>query len=366
MRITAKRNEPEARPKLFLGSFVHSKALDELEYLHNAAVAVDEKGTIVAVERECDEVRARETVLPRLGWGEADVEVVKGRDGQFFFPGFVDTHLHASQYPNVGIFGKSTLLDWLNTYTFPLEASLADPARARQVYARVIRKTLSHGTTCAAYYATIDVPSTNLLADLCLAAGQRALVGRVCMDQLSPDYYRDASPDASLAATCASIAHIRAIDPSLSFIRPIITPRFAPACSLPLLRQLGALAQETSLPIQTHISENPSEIALVQQLFPPSATGAQDNSYASVYDAAGLLTERTILAHAVHLTESEADLVAARGAKVSHCPCSNSAGERRRTGQVVARQEDCVRAGDGYERRVQSERVGGGEACRAC
>jgi guanine deaminase len=91
MRITAKRNEPEARPKLFLGSFVHSKALDELEYLHNAAVAVDEKGTIVAVERECDEVRARETVLPRLGWGEADVEVVKARDGQFFFPGFVGT-----------------------------------------------------------------------------------------------------------------------------------------------------------------------------------------------------------------------------------------------------------------------------------
>jgi guanine deaminase len=236
-----------------------------------------------------------------------------------------DTHIHAPQYPNVGIFGSSTLLDWLNTYTFPLEASLSDPAKARQVYTRVIRKTLSHGTTCAAYYATIDVPSTNLLADLCLTFGQRALVGRVCMDSPSPDYYRDASPEASLAATRATIAHIQRADPTLSLVRPIITPRFAPSCSIALMRQLGTLAAETALPIQTHISENPREIALVKELFPAAETGAADDSYAAVYDAMGLLTARTILAHAVHLTEAEADLVAERGAKVSHCPCSNSA-----------------------------------------
>jgi guanine deaminase len=123
-----------------------------------------------------------------------------------------DTHLHASQYPNVGIFGKSTMLDWLNTYTFPLEASLSDLDKARAVYARCVRKTLSHGTTCAAYYATVDVPSTNLLADLYMEAGQHALVGRECMDQLSPAWYRDESPEASLAATRESIAHIASID----------------------------------------------------------------------------------------------------------------------------------------------------------
>ncbi len=314
-----------ARNKLFLGSFVHSKALAELEYLHNTAVCVDASGTIVAVEKDCGEADAKATLFPRLGWAADDVEVVSAADGQFFFPGFIDTHLHASQYPNVGLFGNSTLLDWLNTYTFPLEASLADPAKARQVYTRVIRKTLSHGTTTAAYYATIDVPSTNLLADLCLAAGQRALVGRVCMDQLSPDYYRDESAASALAAARASIAHIHAIDPSAALIRPILTPRFAPSCSFPLLQQLGALAAETQLPIQTHISENLPEIALVQELFPPAATGAKDDSYTALYDAAGLLTERTVLAHAVHLTEDEVALVAERKAKVSHCPCSNSA-----------------------------------------
>lgn len=233
-----------------------------------------------------------------------------------------DTHLHASQYPNVGIFGKSTLLDWLNTYTFPLEASLSDPAKARKVYTRVIRKTLSHGTTCAAYYATIDVPSTNLLADLCLAAGQRALVGRVCMDQLAPSYYRDESPEASISATRASIEHIAKIDPRMDIVRPVITPRFAPSCSASLMTKLGELAASMpTLPIQTHISENKNEIALVKELFPTRG----DGTYAGVYDSFGLLTDRTILAHAIHLSEDEADLISKRRAKVSHCPCSNSA-----------------------------------------
>ncbi|KAL2267023.1 hypothetical protein VTJ83DRAFT_4300 [Remersonia thermophila] len=322
-----------ARKTLYLGTFVHSKSLAELEFLHDGAVFVNESGAIVAIEESCDEAKAKKEIFSRLGWAETDVDIVRAKNGQFFFPGFIDTHIHASQYPNAGIFGQSTLLDWLNTYTFPLEASLADPAKARRVYSRVVRRTLAHGTTCAAYYATIDAASTNLLADLCFAAGQRALIGRVCMDQLSPDYYRDASPEAVMAATRQTIDHIRAVDPQMEIVRPIITPRFAPACSIDLMRQLANLANEQNLPIQTHISENVNEIALVKSLFPPSATGAapsEDNgqdatSYAAVYDAAGLLTERTILAHAVHLTEGEARLVARRGAKVSHCPCSNSA-----------------------------------------
>lgn len=194
---------------VFYGTFIHSKKLDELEYLHKTAVFVDRDGKIVAVERDCDDLdTAAAAVYSRLGWEADDVVTERIREGQFFFPGFIDTHLHASQYPNVGIFGKSTLLDWLNRYTFPLEASLRDPAKARAVYARCIRKTLSHGTTCAAYYATVDVASTNLLADLCGEAGQRALVGRVCMDQLSPAWYRDETPEASVAATRDCIAEI--------------------------------------------------------------------------------------------------------------------------------------------------------------
>jgi guanine deaminase len=219
-----------------------------------------------------------------------------------------------------------------------MEASLGrDLGRARRVYGAVVRRTLAHGTTTAAYYATIDVAATNLLADLCLARGQRAFVGRVCMDRLGPDDYVDAGPAESLARTRSSVAHIRAIDPTFALISPILTPRFAPACTADTLAALGRLARGEDdpdspsanwtpgedaafhLPIQTHISENPSEIALVGALFPQHA------SYAAVYDAHGLLGPRTVLAHAVHLTAAEATLCAARRAGVSHCPCSNSA-----------------------------------------
>ncbi|KAI1474041.1 guanine deaminase [Daldinia eschscholtzii] len=304
--------------QLFLGLFIHSIKLGELQYLHDTAVCVDKSGKIVAVEQQYDQRKAEETLYPKLGWKTEDVDVTIAEDGQFFFPGFIDTHIHAPQYPNSGIFGKSTLLDWLNTYTFPMEASLSSLPKARRVYTRCIQRTLSHGTTTAAYYATIHVPSTNLLADLCLSLGQRAFVGRVCMDNLGPDYYLDESASQSLAATRATIDHIRSIDASFDLISPILTPRFAPACSVEAMAQLGALHQETNLPIQTHISENVDELKLVKDMFPNS------KNYTDVYDRFGLLGKRTILAHAIHLSEEEADLVAQRGSKVSHCPCSNS------------------------------------------
>ncbi|KAI9746740.1 MAG: hypothetical protein M1818_000455 [Claussenomyces sp. TS43310] len=302
---------------VYQGTFVHSKNLTELEVLH--AVFVDEDGKIVAVERDASEHAVRD-VLARLAWSAEQVPVRRSGREQFFFPGFIDTHIHASQYPNAGIFGKSTLLDWLETYTFPMEASMSSLPRAQQVYARCVARTLSHGTTTAAYFATRDVASTNLLADLCLAAGQRAFIGRVCMDtELQPAYYRDESVEAALAATVATVEHVQAIDARGQLISPIVTPRFAPSCTSSMLRGLGALARERDLPVQTHLSENENEIALVRTMFP------EQDSYTDVYEKHGLLGPRTILAHAVHLSEGERAVIARTEAKVSHCPASNSA-----------------------------------------
>lgn len=200
-----------------------------------------------------------------------------------------------------------------------MESSFQDLSQARRVYNRVVSRTLSHGTTTACYYATIHVPATNLLADICHTRGQRAFVGRVCMDRLSPDYYRDETPESALRDTRACIAHIHSFDPEHALITPIITPRFAPSCTPAVLAAQGALHAETGLPIQTHISENHPEIALVKEMFPDST------SYAQVYDEAGLLTSKTILAHAVHLTPEERALIKQRDSKISHCPASNTA-----------------------------------------
>lgn len=229
-----------------------------------------------------------------------------------------DTHIHASQFPNLGLFGRSTLLDWLQTYTFPTEARYSDLRYARMVYSQCIDRLLSNGTTTASYFTTIHVPATNLLADLALSKGQRAFVGRVCMDRLGGEGYLDESSDQALKATRECMHHINKIDPRHELVDSIITPRFAPSCSGQLLAGLGELHKESGCRIQTHISENTDEVTLVKELFPEST------SYADVYDRAGLLGPKTVLAHAIHLTDQEKALVAERKAKISHCPVSNT------------------------------------------
>ena len=74
---------------LFLGSFIHSKSLDELEYLHDSAVCVDEKGTIVAIETGYDLTKAEKMLFPKFGWSAEDVTIKTAKAGQFFFPGFI-------------------------------------------------------------------------------------------------------------------------------------------------------------------------------------------------------------------------------------------------------------------------------------
>ncbi|KAF9740275.1 hypothetical protein PMIN06_010402 [Paraphaeosphaeria minitans] len=298
---------------IYTGAFAHCVALADMEIVEQGAIAVDEQGVIRFVEQEVDveDVRKRYE-----GWGDAKVVSVK--DG-FFFPGFIDTHTHAPQHPNTGLFGKTTLLDWLDKYTFPMESSFSSLDKASRIYTNFVSRTLSHGTTTCAYYATRHVEATNLLADICLARGQRALVGRVCMDTLSPEYYRDESVESAVRDSKACIDYARSIDAEGSIVRPIITPRFAPSCTAPCLTGLGKLAQETDAFVQTHVSENTSEVALVKKLFPNS------ESYTHVYDEASLLTPKTILAHAIHLSVEERKLVKERGSKISHCPASNTA-----------------------------------------
>ena len=135
---------------------------------------------------------------------------------------------------------------------------------------------------------------------------------------IHPEYYKDISAESAIVDTRATISHIKSIDPDYSLIAPILTPRFAPSCTPAALASLGSLHKETLLPIQTHISENEAEISLVKSLFP------DHESYAAVYDAYGLLTPKTVLAHAVHLSSEEVKLIKSRGSKISHCPISNT------------------------------------------
>ena len=135
---------------------------------------------------------------------------------------------------------------------------------------------------------------------------------------LNPPYLRDESPKQAIEDTKATIAHIDSIDPHYTLVKPIITPRFALSCSSPLMSDLGALAKQTNLPIQTHLSENLAEVALVRKFYP------NHDSYSHVYDTHDLLTPKTVLAHCVHLSPDERKLLKKRESKISHCPVSNT------------------------------------------
>lgn len=282
-------------------------------------VSIDAGGRITAVDLDDD--GAKGVGVHWADGAEADYESITIPAGSFLFPGFIDTHIHAAQYPNIGIFGESTLLEWLEKYTFPLEASLTDSDLARKVFSRCVDRTLSHGTTTATYYANNSNTSTLILADECLKRGQRALVGRSCMDRPGqvPDYIRDKTTEDAIDGSSQMVDEIRSRDGGRGLIEPIVTPRFAPSCTEACLHGLGRLAKAKNCKIQTHISENRQEVDLVRELYPSS------KHYVDVYDTCGLLTDSTILAHAIYLSEEELQVLKARGTKISHCPTSNAA-----------------------------------------
>ncbi|CDO94098.1 unnamed protein product [Kluyveromyces dobzhanskii CBS 2104] len=304
------------------GDFLDTPALGELRIRLNCAVGVcNATGVILFVEENCDD-----PLMTALAYDpylkNFEVHVISNKASEdagsasFYFPGFVDTHIHASQYPNCGIFGDSTLLDWLETYTFPLESSLSDENAAALTYNAVISQTLKHGTTCAAYYTTIHTNSSKIMADLCKLKGQRAFVGKVCMDQHSPSYYQETIQECKES----SLELVKYILDELNspLVRPIITPRFAITCSSEMMTFLADVAEQFDVPIQTHLNENTSEIEFVKELFKDC------ESYTDVYRKHGLLNEKTVLAHCVHLEETEIKLIKEASAGISHCPISNS------------------------------------------
>ncbi|NXR40824.1 GUAD deaminase, partial [Zosterops hypoxanthus] len=295
------------RPPLahvFKGTFVHSSASSPLEILHGHLLGVDDNGTIVFVE-QADQL---EQLAKTWGFKTSDIRQLSKHE--FFMPGLVDTHIHAPQYAFAGTRVDLPLLQWLTSYTFPTEAKYQDSGFAEEVYTRVVRRTLKNGTTTACYFATIHTDSSLLLAEIVDKFGQRAFVGKVCMDvNDSVPQYREITADSNTNSVFYYFQYPR--------VQPIVTPRFGPSCTEDLLNALGDLAETHNLHVQSHISETEEEIKVVESMFP-----AYQN-YTELYDKNKLLTNKTVMAHACHLSEEELKLFSLRGAAISHCPSSN-------------------------------------------
>lgn len=228
-------------------------------------------------------------------------------------PSFVDLHVHAPQFLQMGNGLDLQLIEWLNQYTYEAEKRMSDPLFAEQVYHYFVDELYQNGSMRSVIFATIHEKSTEILFDKVMEKGLSAYIGNVNMDRNAPDEL--------IEDTVESIAKTKRIIEKYNgnkLVKPIITPRFAPCCSGELMQGLGELVQKTQVPIQTHLSENPSEIKWVNELFPDCL------NYSSVYVKYGLYgINKTLMAHAVYLTDEEITLAKNKQVFLVHCPDSN-------------------------------------------
>src|SRR3954452_18930753 len=231
-------------------------------------------------------------------------------------PGMVDLHAHLPQLPNAGLGFGLDLLTWLERYIFPLERAFDVPTAERLAPA-AWRAFAAAGTTTAMVYGAVYEASLDTTFRAAEAHGIRAIVGKVMMDRVTYDPTID--PATILGRTLAESARLieRWHGRDRGRLRYAVTPRFAVSCTADLLRESATLAAATGAYWQTHVSEDRGEMAEVARLFPEAT------DYVDVYDRAGGLGDRTVLAHAVHLSDRELDRLVETRTTVAHCPASN-------------------------------------------
>lgn len=231
-------------------------------------------------------------------------------------PGMVDLHVHLPQIPNAGLGSGLDLLTWLDRYIFPLERAFDREVAEAQV-PMALRALAAAGTTTMVAYAALWPDSTDACFAAAEAHGIRAVIGKVMMDRVTYDPAIRPSDilETSLRQSADLCSRWNGRDDGR--LRYAFTPRFAISCSAEMLRESARLAAECGAYWQTHLAEDAHECDEVDELFPEAS------DYLDVYDRAGGLTERAILAHAIHLSEREIARLAERGAAVAHCPASN-------------------------------------------
>ena len=226
-------------------------------------------------------------------------------------PGFVDLHVHSSQLDIIASYGRQ-LMDWLEDYAFPAERAFADEAHAVAVAERFLTLLFEFGTTTAMAFTTVHAHAADAFFGATARVGARMVAGKVLMDRNAPGDLCD--PDDGRTATLALIERWH----GSGRLDYAVTPRFAITSSPAQLAAAGdVLARHPDVYMQTHISEHPEEIAATLALYPEAS------DYLDVYERHGLLTDKAIFAHGIHLSDAELERMRAAQAAVAFCPSSN-------------------------------------------
>lgn len=226
--------------------------------------------------------------------------------------GFIDTHIHYPQTGMIASYGEQ-LLDWLENYTFPEEERFKDPEYAAKVAKIFLDELVCNGTTTALVFGTVHKQSVDVFFQEAQRRNLRMICGKVLMDRNAPEYLTD-TPECGYNDSKELIEKWHN-NGRLSYA---VTPRFAPTSTPEQLDMVGKLLQEyPSVYMHTHLSENKQEIEWVKSLFP------EREGYLDTYDHHGLLHQRSVFAHGVHLTDCECQRLADTGSAIAFCPTSN-------------------------------------------
>jgi guanine deaminase len=270
---------------------------DALRYIEDGAI-VTEHGLIAAVGDYAD---LRGTALREIDHRPC-----------LLMAGFIDTHIHFPQVQVIASWGAQ-LLDWLNGYTFPAEIGFSDPDHAAKMATAFFDLLVAHGTTTAVAFCSVHRASVEAYFAEAARRDMRMIGGKVLMDRNAPEALRD-TPQSGYDDSKALIADWHGRGRALY----AIAPRFAITSTPEQLELAGALAAEhPDCHVETHLSENRSEIAYTAELYPEA------RDYTDVYARFGLLGRKTLLGHAIHLSDRERGALAETGAHPVFCPTSN-------------------------------------------
>lgn len=237
---------------------------------------------------------------------------VQRYDNCLIMPGFIDCHVHYPQTEIIGVYGKH-LLDWLHKYTFVAEQNFKDGAHARATARVFLRESLRCGTTTSSVFCTVDPVSVDAFFAESAKLNMRNIAGKVLMDRNAPEELLD-TPEQGYRQTQALIDRWHGKGRLLYSV----TPRFAPTSSPEQMERTGKVWQDNpGTYLQSHVSENVSEVEWVRELFP------ERKNYVDVYQHFGQLGPRSILGHGLHLSEEELGILHDTGTAIAHCPTSN-------------------------------------------
>lgn len=287
-------------PIIYTGKLLNPITEDQSEYFSDGALAVSDDKIIFKGYRN-DAV----SIFPSAEIIDFPKCVI--------VPGLIDLHTHLPQLGAVGI-GKGKLLDWLDNYIFPLEMKFSDKAYAFKTAELFFNKLLLHGTTTAVCFASSGKSGACEAFKAAQKIGYRAYIGNALMDCGAPGELCY-SPEKNIADALeiANCWH----GSNGGKLNYILSPRYALACSERLLKMTADIAKTDGFFIQTHLAENHSEAEAVLKKFPSA------KSYTDYYLKTGILNDKTILAHCIHLSDNEISIIHDNGSAIAHCPVSN-------------------------------------------